>query len=78
MATIRIEYDYDIHTRFCDLPLSLVWQDNVNRWAIVIYGKVVYFRSHQTKHALMCKIHEQDKVSVLKNILCSLMNMSFL
>jgi len=24
----------------------------------------------------MCKIHEQDKVSVLKQVLCSLMNMA--
>lgn len=70
MATIRIEYDYVIHTRFCDLPLSLVWQDNVNRWAIIIYGKVVHFRSHHT--------HTHTKVLVLKNILCSLMNMSVL
>jgi hypothetical protein len=39
---------------------------------------VVHFRSFQTKHALMCKVYEQDKVSVMKHILCSLMNMSFL
>jgi hypothetical protein len=31
--------------------------------AIVVYGKVVHFLSFQTKHALMCKIHEQDSVS---------------
>jgi hypothetical protein len=33
-----------------------------------------YFR--KKKHALMCKIREQDKVSVLKHVLCSLMDMS--
>jgi hypothetical protein len=39
-----------------------------------IYGKVAKFRSLQTKHTLMCKTHEQDKVSVLKHVLCGLMN----
>ena len=28
-----------------------------------IYGKVVQFRSLQTKYALMCKIHEQKNIS---------------
>jgi hypothetical protein len=28
-----------------------------------IYGKVVQFRSLQTKYALMCKIHEQKSIS---------------
>ena len=36
---------------------------------------MVQFRSFQTKHALMFRIREQDKVPVLKHVLCSLMNM---
>jgi hypothetical protein len=35
-----------------------------------ICGKAVQFRSFQTKLALMCKIQEHDKVSVLKRVLC--------
>ena len=41
-----------------------------------MYGKVVQFRALQTRHALMCKIPEQEKISVLKHILCSLVDMS--
>jgi hypothetical protein len=41
-----------------------------------IYGKVVQFRSFQTKHTLVCKIQEKDRVSVLEHVLCSLMDMS--
>jgi hypothetical protein len=41
-----------------------------------LYGKVVQFRSFQTEHALMCKLHEQDKEPVLKHVLCSLMKTS--
>jgi hypothetical protein len=43
---------------------------------ICTYGKVVQFRSFQTKHVLMCKIHEQDTVSVLKHVLCSFITKS--
>jgi len=38
-----------------------------------MYGKVAQFQSFQTKPALMCEIQEQDKVSVLKHVLGSLM-----
>jgi len=38
---------------------------------------VVQFRSFQAKNALPCKMHEEDKVSVLKHVLCSLMNVIF-
>jgi hypothetical protein len=42
-----------------------------------IYGKVVKFRSFQTKPSIVVrKIYEQDKASALKHILCSLMNTS--
>jgi len=33
------------------------------------------YRSFHTKHALMCKIREPDRVSLLKHVLCTLMNM---
>ena len=41
-----------------------------------MYGQVLQFRSFKTSRALMCKIHEQNKVSMLKPVLCSLMNVS--
>jgi len=37
---------------------------------------VVQFISFHTKHVLICKTHEQDKISVLKHVLCSLVNVS--
>jgi hypothetical protein len=43
---------------------------------LYLEGEVVEFRSFLPEHVLMCKIHEQDTVSVLKYVLCSLMNMS--
>jgi hypothetical protein len=42
----------------------------------ILYCKVVQFRSFRTKHAVMCKTHEQDTFSELKHVLCSLINMS--
>ena len=42
--------------------------------AYTMYGQVLQFRPFQTNRALMCKIREQDKVSVLKHVLCSFMN----
>ena len=48
---------------------------NCSQYISIRYGKVT-FRSFWTKHILICKIHKQDKVSVLKNVLCSLVNMS--
>lgn len=44
--------------------------------AYTMYGQVLQFRPFRTNHALMCKLHEQDKVSVLKHVLCSLLNVS--
>ena len=55
-------------------PVANRYTDYVTR--PTLYGKVVQFRSFRTKHALMCKIHEQDKVSALQYVLCSLVNMS--
>jgi hypothetical protein len=43
----------------------------------VNYGRVVKFRPSRKKHALMCTIHEQDKVSVLYHVLCTLSNVRF-
>ena len=37
---------------------------------------VVQFRSFRTKHALMCQINDQDKLSMLKHVLCNLMSVS--
>jgi len=34
------------------------------------------FRSFQTKQALMRKIQQEDKISVLKHVECSVINMS--
>jgi hypothetical protein len=39
-------------------------------------NKLVRFRAFQTKHSLMCKTHEQDKVSLPKLVLFCLMNVS--
>ena len=48
----------------------------VNILFSVPYYTLVQFRSFRTKHALMCQIHEQDKLSVLKHVLCNLMSVS--
>jgi hypothetical protein len=48
---------------------------NCRQYISIRYGKVT-FRSVRTKHILICKIHKQDTVSVLKHVLCSLVNMS--
>jgi len=37
---------------------------------------MVQFLSFRTKHPLMCQIHDQDKLSVLKHVLCNLMCVS--
>jgi len=58
------------HHNHCATAVPIVVCGSVN------YGKVVQFRSFQTKHALMCEIHEHDKITMLKHVLCSLMNMS--
>jgi hypothetical protein len=36
---------------------------------------MVQFRSFHTRHALMCTIRETENVSILKHVLCRLMNM---
>jgi hypothetical protein len=55
---------------FIILGFLRVWNYS---WVLDLkYGKGVQFRSFWTKHALMCEIHEQSKLSILKCVLCSL------
>lgn len=43
----------------------------------VMHGKVAQFQLFRTKRVLMCKIHDKYKVLVLKHVLCSFTNVSY-